>query len=407
MTTVATIDVRGLDHAQREALIFPALDKLRPGQSLRLVLEFNPVPLVYLLKARNELEIAYEKKGPPDWILTVARISPVHDKKEELRAVLQELKGDGASEETKKKAKDFLASVDAKTLGLMEQELIREGVSHEEVRQSLCDIHLEALKDSLVANLIEVSAPHPVHTFMEEHQVILRSLEDLSVLLADLKTRKNFAEFGPGLERLKVIAHHLVEAENHHQREEEALFPAIQKHDIVEPPNIMRMDHVEFRKRKKELYQIAHNPVRTDFTAFGTKVAELGGYLSRELTSHIFKENNILYQIALQVLTPKEWDGVKTNCDKIGYCCFTPVDAEKSPDVVELDLRPLHPFERHDRIFALWNALKPGQTLRLTNDHNPKPLRYQFEAEQKGLFEWTSVQEGPKDWIFAIRRVKS
>jgi len=407
MTTVATIDVRGLEHAQREALIFPGLDKLRPGQSLRLVLEFNPVPLVHLLKAHNEMEIAYEKEGPSDWILAVKRISPSRDKKDELRAVLQELKGGGASEEAKKKAKDFLASVDAKTLGLMEQELIREGVSHEEVRQSLCDIHLEALKDSLVANRIEVSAPHPVHTFMEEHQVILQSLEDLSVVLADLKIRKNFDEFGPGLERLKVITHHLVEAENHHQREEEALFPHIEKHDISEPPKIMRMDHVEFRKRKKKLYQIAHNPDGTDFTTFQAKVAELGGYLSRELASHIFKENNILYQIALQVLTPEEWDGVKAHCDKIGYCCFTPADAEKTAGVVELDLRPLHPFERHDRIFALWSAIKPGQTLRLTNDHNPKPLRYQFEAEQKGLFVWTSEQEGPKDWIFAIRRLKT
>ena len=82
-------------------------------------------------------------------------------------------------------------------------------------------------------------------------------------------------------------------------------------------------------------------------------------------------------------------------------------NADKSGDIVELDLRTLLPFERHGRIFSLWNALKPGQTLRLTNDHNPKPLRYQFEAEQKGLFEWTSELEGPKDWIFAIRRVKS
>ncbi len=95
MTTVATIDVRGLEHAQKEALIFPGLDKLRPGQSLRLVLEFNPIPLVHLLKANNELEIAYEKEGPPDWILVVKRISPIRDKKDELRAVLQELKGGG------------------------------------------------------------------------------------------------------------------------------------------------------------------------------------------------------------------------------------------------------------------------------------------------------------------------
>jgi len=39
---------------------------------------------------------------------------------------------------------------------------------------------------------------------------------------------------------------------------------------------------------------------------------------------NIFKENSILYQIDLQVLTPEQWDAVKAECDKLGYCCFTP-----------------------------------------------------------------------------------
>jgi len=69
-----------------------------------------------------------------------------------------------------------------------------------------------------------------------------------------------------------------------------------------------------------------------------------------------------------------------------------------------LDLRPMPPFERHEKIFQIWNALKPGETLRIINDHNPKPLRYQFEAEEKGKFEWVYEQEGPRDWIFQIKR---
>jgi hypothetical protein len=74
--------------------------------------------------------------------------------------------------------------VDAKTLGIMEQELIREGVPHEEIRRHLCDIHLEVLRDSLVAKQIEVEAPHPVHSFMEEHQAIIENLNQLSALVA-------------------------------------------------------------------------------------------------------------------------------------------------------------------------------------------------------------------------------
>ena len=53
------------------------------------------------------------------------------------------------------------------------------------------------------------------------------------------------------MEKLKDIAHHLVEAENHHQREEDVLFPSLEKHNVVEPPNIMKLNHLEFRKENR------------------------------------------------------------------------------------------------------------------------------------------------------------
>ncbi len=71
-----------------------------------------------------------------------------------------------------------------------------------------------------------------------------------------------------------------------------------------------------------------------------------------------------------------------------------------------LDLRPLPPFERHEKIFDKWEQMRPGETLRIINDHDPKPLHYQFEAEQKGQYEWEYVQQGPKDWTVDIKKVQ-
>lgn len=405
MNATKTIDVKGLGHAEKEGLIFPGVDSLKEGETLRLVVEFNPVPLVYMLKAQDKFDIAYEKEGPDEWILRVTRIAGKEDKKEQFKELLTELRGGEVSEAAREKARTLLQAVDAKTLGIMEQELIREGVSHEEIRKSLCDIHLEVIRDSLVAKRMEVSAPHPVHTFMQEHEVILANLKELGDLIKRLKSLNSFESMGQDLEKLKALAHHLVETEIHHQREEEALFPALEKHDIVEPPSIMKMDHVEFRKRKKELYQLSHRAQEHDFSEFRDKVIELAEYLTRELESHIFKENNILYQIALQVLNPEEWDRIKRLCDEIGYCCFTPEDQkEVKKEMVDLDLRPIMPFERHELIFQKWDALRPGETLRITNDHDPKPLHYQFEAEYKGKYEWEYEQQGPKDWIVKIKK---
>ena len=74
-------------------------------------------------------------------------------------------------------------------------------------------------------------------------------------------------------------------------------------------------------------------------------------------------------------------------------------------DIQILDLRPMPPFERHEKIFQLWDKLKAGQTLKIINDHDPKPLRYQFEVEYKGKYEWEYEQKGPKDWIVRIKRI--
>ncbi|MEW5902404.1 MAG: DUF2249 domain-containing protein, partial [Acidobacteriota bacterium] len=252
---------------------------------------------------------------------------------------------------------------------------------------------------------IEVSAPHPVHTLTQEHLVIQENLRELAGLIERLGAKDSLESLGPDLAKLQDIAHHLVEAESHHQREEDVLFPVLEKHDIIEPPKIMRLDHEEFRKRKTELHEIAQHPQNFDFRTLKDKVVDLGTYLARELDSHIFKEDNILYQIALQVLTPEEWAEVKRECDKAGYCCFTPEEALESKDTIELDLRAMPPFERHAKIFEIWESLEPGQSLWIINDHDPKPLRYQFQVEEAGKFEWDVEEAGPKDWRVRIKRI--
>jgi len=405
MNGVKTIDVRGLEHHQRESLIFPGVESLQLGQSARLVVEFNPVPLLFLLNARGEFQVGYEKEGPDEWVLKVTRTSPAQNQRAYLKEMLREMKQGEVSAEAKEKAKSFFQAVDAKTLGELEQELIREGVSHDEIRKSLCDIHLEVMRDSLVAKRIDVQPPHPVHTLMEEHKIIVDKLNELGDLLGHLKTASPAGQFEKHLPRLQNVAHHLVEAENHHLREEEVLFPALERHGVVEPPSIMKLDHVEFRQRKHELHQVAALGSKLPFEEFKSRVLEAGNFLTQELASHIFKEDNILYQIALQVLSAQEWEEIKVGCDKIGYCCFTPGDHAKKASIVELDLRPLPPPQRHQKIFAAWEGLKPGEALRIINDHDPKPLRYQFAAEYAGHHAWEYEQQGPKDWQVKITRV--
>ena len=69
----------------------------------------------------------------------------------------------------------------------------------------------------------------------------------------------------------------------------------------------------------------------------------------------------------------------------------------------DLDVRDLPPARRHEAIFAAYHALTPGTGFVLVNDHDPKPLRYQFEAEHAGQFTWDYLASRAADVAGADR----
>jgi uncharacterized protein (DUF2249 family) len=72
--------------------------------------------------------------------------------------------------------------------------------------------------------------------------------------------------------------------------------------------------------------------------------------------------------------------------------------------VFDLDVRTIVPRERHPMIFDRLEALQPGEVLRLINDHDPKPLRYQLMAEYPDEFAWEPEKQGPEEWIIRIHK---
>jgi len=67
-----------------------------------------------------------------------------------------------------------------------------------------------------------------------------------------------------------------------------------------------------------------------------------------------------------------------------------------------LDVRPLNPPERHPAIFNTFKGLGPGDSFVLVNDHDPRPLLYQFQNEFDGEFEWWPLERGPIAWRVRI-----
>lgn len=74
------------------------------------------------------------------------------------------------------------------------------------------------------------------------------------------------------------------------------------------------------------------------------------------------------------------------------------------PEDRPLDVRNVVARQRHALIFDTFTGLAPGQAFVLINDHDPRPLYYQFQAEHTGQFSWDYLEQGPEVWRVRVGR---
>lgn len=163
---------------------------------------------------------------------------------------------------------------------------------------------------------------YPLKILIEEHKILLEFAIKLKEIVLSFQDEKR-----PSHEDIEVLGHiinHFRESESHYLREENVLFPYLEKHGITQPPMIMWSEHQEIRKRKGELYQTFEELSSIEREPPIKKLRDLAIQIEALLQSHFLKENNILFPASQRVITDKEWKEIKKGFDDIGYCCFTP-----------------------------------------------------------------------------------
>ena len=71
----------------------------------------------------------------------------------------------------------------------------------------------------------------------------------------------------------------------------------------------------------------------------------------------------------------------------------------------ELDVRPLRKPDKHPTIFAAYDALTAGASFVLVNDHDPRHLRDEFEADHAGSYDWVYLSREPRNYRIRIRKL--
>jgi len=241
---------------------------------------------------------------------------------------------------------------------------------------------------------------HPIRILMEEHAALIRAIHTAKELAASLKHEEDAAKIDESVERMHNIAEHLLGAENHYVREENVLFPYIEKHGITGPTAAMWIEHEAIRDAKKNYRALFDDHDTFDITAFSDKVGEVSEYLQNMLANHFYKENNVLFQMALQHIQESEWPEIRSEFDELGYCCFTPempkpeaMAEQATPEEAQAEGRIGFDTGNFmpDELEALLNTIPLEITFVDANDQ----VRY-FNRSQERLFVRTKATLGRK-----------
>jgi len=321
-------------------------------------------------------------------------------KKEVIKEMIKRLHEGVNPEEIKEKFKEILKGVTPAEIAQIEEELIKEGMPREEI-QRLCEVHLAVLKEPLEKEKILAPEGHPIHILMEEHTILLKFTDELKDIVTKIKDKKGFNSVTREVEQIKNIEKQLKDSERHYPREENVLFPYLEKHGVTQPPAIMWMEHDKIREIEKNLYSIIDGYENAVFQDFIKQFENIVISLADMLTSHFFKENNILFPTAMKVIKENEWNEVIKQFSEIGYCCFTPVHAKVTVEKIETPIDEPEieegkvPFETgtlsKEEIEAIFNTMPVDITFVDKDD----TVRYFSEKKDK-IFVRTKAVIGRK-----------
>jgi PAS domain S-box-containing protein len=336
-------------------------------------------------------------------------------RKEALKSLIRKLHEGTSPEAAKAEFAGVTTDVTPAELAQIEQELILEGMPREEMMR-LCDVHLAVFQDSLEEDGNLAPPGHPVHILMEEHKALLGLSSELAGIADEIAQAGDSQAASAPLERLDRIIDNIRNSESHYVREENVIFPYLEKHGITQPPAIMWMEHDQIREIKKSLYALVEERGEIDPGAFAAQLKAAGVSLAEMLASHFQKENSILFPASLEVFEENEWRIARQEFDELGYCPFTPdaarvaiFDDEETASVVAGEGEVA--FETGSMPLPVLQSILNGLPVDLTFVDKDNIVRY-FSDSPERIFPRTKAIIGrsvqnchPQKSVHAVERI--
>ncbi|AGK52353.1 DUF438 domain-containing protein [Bacillus sp. 1NLA3E] len=242
------------------------------------------------------------------------------ERQEILKKIIKDLHNGKSVDEVKAQFEDAVGSITVQEISQLEQALMEEeGIPVSEV-QRLCSVHASIFKGSIEeihrSDKAEDQPGHPIHTFKLENKEV--------DMLVNFKLQLHFERFQKedsedNVFKLVDDLNLLLDIDKHYSRKENLLFPYLEKYGIYGPTQVMWGIDDHIRDAIKDVKQKLMN-----YNGEKQFVIDILTFVIREVSEMIFKEENILFPMALSTLTEDEWIKIAHESDEIGFCLTSP-----------------------------------------------------------------------------------
>lgn len=249
-----------------------------------------------------------------------------------LKHIITRLHEGGSPDEVRAQLAAIVRETDATEVAEMEQQLIADGMSVDQVR-SMCDLHAQVLREVMTEPKPKAIAPgHPVDTFRRENDAIGKVLDELRAAIAQIAALDAAAAVDDALTaRVRQGFNDLMDVDKHYQRKENLLFSCLERHGVSGPSKVMWAKDDEARELLKAFGNALGKPHATtaDWQRALKDAAEPALQAVGEM---VYKENKILLPMALETLSDDEWAEIHDQSPEYGWCLVEPQDQYRAPD---------------------------------------------------------------------------
>lgn len=318
---------------------------------------------------------------------------------QELKKLIMELHDGKPIEEVKPKFEKIIEGISVSEISQLEQTLIMEGMPVSEV-QRLCDVHAALFKGS-IEEIHREEKPedipgHPIHTFKLENERIQKLIdEEIQPLVDELKQ----ADSSSVISKLRKKLSTLMEIDKHYSRKENLLFPYLEKYGITAPPMVMWGVDDEIRAELKAIKDLL-----ASYQGNREEIIQKIEQALHKVSEMIFKEEKILFPMALEKLTEDEWASIAEESDEIGYTFVNPERVWKpernktKKEIVEKkqpQQEGVVPFETGSLTFKELDVLLNNLPIDITFVDKDDVVRYFSQAKDR-IFTRTKAAIGRK-----------